>query len=57
MITFIARMIENASKHSVINGQNKYRAYFIKTDLYEEYRNDVNAILEVDGYSNSIVTE
>lgn len=57
MITFIARMIENASKHSVINGQNKYRAYFIKTDLYEEYRNDVNAILEVDGYSNSIVIE
>ena len=57
MSPFIARMIEKAADKSITNGQNKYRAYFIKTTLYKEYQDDTNTILETDGYSNIIVTE
>lgn len=56
MTPFIARQIEKAAKKSIEAGQAKYRAYFIKTDLYEDFREDVDTILRTDGYEEVIVT-
>lgn len=57
MVTFIARMIKKQADISTERGQAKYRAYFIKTKLYENYREDVEVILRTDGYEDCIVTE
>lgn len=56
MITFIANSILTASKKSIAEGQNKYRAYFINTKIYEAYRLDVEAILRQEGKEDCIVT-
>lgn len=57
MNTFIAkRIIEQADKN-LKAGQDKYIAYFVKTNIYEKWRNDVEAILITDGYEDCIVTE
>lgn len=55
MVTFIARMIETQAKISIEKGQAKYRAYFVNTTIYANYRADVDTILETDGYENCIV--
>ena len=55
MATFIARMIKKQGDISTEKGQAKYRAYFIKTRLYEDYRADVDTILRTDGYEDCIV--
>lgn len=57
MVTFIARMIMKEADKNTIAGQNKYRAYFIKTTLYKNYKEDVDTILKTDGYDELIVTE
>lgn len=57
MVTFIARMIKKAADKSEAEGKAKYKAYFVKTRLYEEYRSDVDSILRVDGYENVISEE
>lgn len=57
MREFIAEMIKEAKKEGIANGQAKYRAYFIKTKLWVKYRDDVDAILTVDGCGDCIVTE
>jgi hypothetical protein len=57
MVTFIARMIKKQADISTERGQAKYRAYFVKTKLYENYREDVEVILRTDGYEDCIVTE
>lgn len=61
MITFIAQKIEEARDRSLEEGQNKYRAYFVRENarkLYEKrYKEGVDAILEADGYEDCIVTE
>lgn len=57
MSTFIAERIMEQADRSVEAGQNKYRAYFVKTKLYEKWRNDVETILITDGYEGCIVTE
>ena len=57
MSAFIARAIEKKAKISIEEGQAKYRAYFVKTTLYLDWKEDVDAILEVDGYGDCIVTE
>ncbi len=57
MAAFIARMIIKARTTSLEAGQAKYRAYFINTNLYLQWQDDVNTILETDGYSDCIVTE
>lgn len=57
MITFIAHAIEKKADISLEEGQNKYRAYFIKTKLYVKYKEDVDTILRVDGYEDVIVEE
>jgi len=56
MDTFITGRIEEAAKISLADGQNKYRAYFIKTNLYESRRANVDAMLLQDGFGNCIVT-
>lgn len=57
MSSFIARMIERDARISIEHGQNKYRAYFINTSLYVNWQDEVNTILQTDGFSEVIVTE
>jgi hypothetical protein len=57
MSTFIAERIMEQADRSVEAGQNKYRAYFVKTKLYEKWRNDVETILITDGYEECIIAE
>lgn len=56
MATFIAMRIIQAANISTLDGQNKYRTYFIATPLYASYRADVDTILTTDGYGACIVT-
>lgn len=55
MTTFIAMMIEKETDKSLELGQDKYRAYFVNTKLYIKWQDEVNAILDVDGYAEVIV--
>ena len=57
MSSFIAQQIIKQAKISTEKGQAKYRAYFIKTSLYLNWKEEVDTILEVDGYEECIVTE
>lgn len=57
MSAFIARMIMKQADISVEKGQEKYRAYFISTALYEKWKSDVDTILTTEGYSECIVAE
>lgn len=57
MATFIAQMIEQQARISIEKGQSKYRAYFVRTSLYTKWQDDVNTILETDGFEDCIVTE
>lgn len=57
MSAFIARMIIKAADKNLEAGQAKYRAYFIKTKIYANYKDDVDTILRTDGYEDVIVTE
>lgn len=57
MNTFIARMIMTQADKNLKAGQDKYRAYFVRTKLYEKWRNDVETILITDGYEECIVSE
>ena len=57
MAPFIARMIENQAKISPEEGIAKYKAYFVKTHIYEDWRADVDTILRADGYESVIVED
>lgn len=57
MNTFIARMIMAQADKNLKAGQDKYRAYFVRTKLYEKWRNDVETILITDGHEECIVSE
>ncbi len=57
MSTFIARMIMTQADKNLKAGQDKYRAYFVRTKIYEKWRSDVESILITDGYEECIVTE
>lgn len=57
MSAFIARAIEREAEKSTERGQAKYRAYFVRTRLYEKWRAEVDSILDVDGYSEVITTD
>lgn len=57
MSSFIAQQIIKQAKVSTEKGQAKYRAYFIKTHLYLDWKEEVDTILEVEGYEECIVTE
>lgn len=57
MSTFIARMIEQAANKSEEQGKAKYRAYFVATHIYANWKDDVDTILRTDGYEAVIVAE
>ena len=57
MSTFIAKQIIKAGKVSEEKGIAKYKAYFVNTRIYEDWRADVDTILETEGYGNLIVAE
>ena len=57
MVTFIAKMIKRQADISVEKGIAKYKAYFVKTRLYAEYRDDVDTILRTDGYDEVIISD
>ena len=57
MSTFIARMIEQAANKSEEQGRTKYRAYFVNTHIYANWKADVDTILTTDGYEAVIVSE
>ena len=57
MSAFIAQQIMKAADISQEKGQAKYRAYFVKTPIYVKWKEDVDTILEVEGYEYCIVTE
>lgn len=57
MATFIAKMIIKAGKKSEEQGKAKYRAYFVSTDMYSEWKEEVDVILTTDGYEDLIVAE
>lgn len=54
MVAFIARMIEEAADVDTAKGKAKYKAYFVKTAAYLKYKDEVDTILEVDGYGEVI---
>lgn len=55
MTTFIAKRIMEKADKSIEAGRDNYKAFFIKTKIYEKWRADVDAILETDGYGECIV--
>lgn len=55
MSTFIAGRIIKAHENGLQAAKDKYIAYFIATALYRKYQNEVNTILETDGYADCIV--
>lgn len=57
MSRFIATVIERSADVSLEKGQEKYRAYFIKTSLYAPYKADADALLSAEGYADVIVSE
>lgn len=57
MAPFIALVIMQAADKGLQEGQDKYRAYFINTHIYERFRADVNTILQTEGYGDCIVTK
>ena len=57
MVAFIARMIEKQAKISTDKGIAKYKAYFVNTRIYEDYRADVDTILITDGYDEIVISE
>ena len=49
MATFIARRIMKEAGKSTEAGQKKYRAYFVRTSLYKNWKEEVDTILKTDG--------
>ena len=46
MTTFIARMIMKEADKSIEAGQKKYRAYFVKTKLYKNWKEEMRILLQ-----------
>lgn len=57
MEMFITLAIEEAGDVGVVEGQARYRAYFINTTRFVSKKEAVDTMLTIDGYSNCIVTE
>ncbi len=57
MAAFIANAILDAREVSIEEGQELYRAYFVKTKMWARYKEKVDAILRVEGKADCIVTE
>lgn len=54
MSTFIANQIIKQARISIAHGREKYKAYFVSTNLYESWRADTEAILETEGHMDVI---
>lgn len=57
MAEFIARRIIKERDKSITEGQNKYKAYFVNTMIYANFKINVDLILTRDGFSDCIVDE
>lgn len=57
MVNYVVRRIEQQANISVEKGQEKYRAFFVKINTYERYRQAVDERLITEGYEACIVTE
>lgn len=57
MSEYMAYKIMQQAKISIEKGQAKYRAYFVKTKLYLDFKEDTDTILRAEGYEECIVTE
>ena len=57
MSAFIAKRIMMEADISTEKGIEKYKAYFVKTRLYKNYRDDVDTILRTDDYDSVIVAD
>jgi len=55
MSEFIVSIIIKAAKNSVEEGIVKYQAYFINTDLYLRYKEDLDNMLTDNSYGSVIV--
>lgn len=55
MVAFIANQIEKQARTSIEKGKDKYKAYFVKTRMYENYRAEVDTILATDGFEEVII--
>lgn len=57
MAEFMAKKIMQYADISVEEGQDKYRAYFVNTKIYARYQDEVDTILNIDGYGACIVAK
>lgn len=57
MSTFIANMIMKEGEKDIAKGKAKYRAYFVNTTIYAKWKEEVDTILDTEGYGDCIVTE
>ena len=57
MSRFIANMIQRDARISLEAGQEKYRAYFIRTSLYTPFKEATDAFLVAEGFADVIVSE
>ena len=55
MVGTIVRIIESAARKSTEEGITKYETYFVKTNKFLKYKNDVDERLRKDGFSDIIV--
>lgn len=53
--SFILRQIEKQAAISTKNGKEKYKAYFINTQLYAQHRSDADSALTEMGLGKVIV--
>lgn len=56
MAEFIANRIKKAGQDGELEGQMKYKAYFVDTRLYLKYQGSVDAILREDGCESLIAS-
>ena len=54
MVGTIVRIIEASAKKSIQEGISKYESYFVKTNKYIKYKNDVDDKLIKDGFSDVV---
>lgn len=57
MAAFITRMISEEAEISIEKGQEKYKAYFVKTSLYRKWKKEVDNLLKNKGYQKVIINE
>ena len=53
MVNFIAKRIEKPE--TLEEQREKYADYFVNTNIYEKYKNDVDEKLIADGYGEVII--